>query len=62
MSPETGKTTIWELSHRSSVDSHPAGLERGDEVSAYVVLMQQIDDIDRYVNGYVPAVQPLLLS
>ena len=29
-------------------------------MSAYVVLMQQIDDIDRYVNGYVPAVQPLL--
>ena len=29
-------------------------------MSAHVVLMQQIDDVDRYLNGYVPAVQPLL--
>ena len=29
-------------------------------MSAYVVLMQEIDDLDRYRNGYVPAVQPLL--
>jgi uncharacterized protein (DUF1330 family) len=55
-----GKTTTQELIHRSSVGSRLAGLERGDGMSAYVVLMQQIDDIDRYVNGYVPATQPLL--
>jgi len=55
-----GKTTTQELIHRLSVGSRLAGLERGDGMSAYVVLMQQIDDIDRYVNGYVPATQPLL--
>ncbi len=27
-------------------------------MSAHVVLMQQIDDVDHYRNGYVPAVQP----
>jgi hypothetical protein len=29
-------------------------------MSAYIVLMQEIDDVDRRRNGYVPAVQPLL--
>jgi uncharacterized protein (DUF1330 family) len=29
-------------------------------VAAYFVLMQQVDDIDRYRNEYVPAVRPLL--
>jgi uncharacterized protein (DUF1330 family) len=29
-------------------------------VAAYFVLMQQIDDTDRYRNEYVPAVRPLL--
>ncbi len=27
---------------------------------AYFVLMQQVDDIDRYRNEYVPAVRPLI--
>ena len=29
-------------------------------MSAYIVLMQQIDDVERHRNEYVPAVQPLL--
>ena len=29
-------------------------------MSAYIVLMQQIDDVERYRNEYVPTVQPLL--
>jgi hypothetical protein len=29
-------------------------------MSAYIVLMQEIDDVDPYRNGYVPAAQPLL--
>ena len=29
-------------------------------MAAYFVLMQQIDDTDRYRNEYVPAVRPLL--
>jgi|GEM_PF-4533334 len=30
-------------------------------MSAYIVLMQEIDDVDPDRNGYVPAAQPLLL-
>ena len=29
-------------------------------MSAYIVLMQEIDDVDPDRNGYVPAAQPLL--
>jgi uncharacterized protein (DUF1330 family) len=29
-------------------------------MAAYFVLMQQIDDVDRYMNEYVPGVLPLL--
>jgi uncharacterized protein (DUF1330 family) len=29
-------------------------------MAAYFVLMQHVDDIDRYRNEYVPAVRPLL--
>ena len=41
---------------RSSATRH----ERRDEVSAYIVLTQEIDDVDPDRNGYVPAAQPLL--
>lgn len=29
-------------------------------MAAYFVLMQQVDDVDRYRNEYLPAVRPLL--
>jgi len=29
-------------------------------MSAYLVLMQQVDDVDRYRNEYVPGVRPFL--
>lgn len=29
-------------------------------MAAYLVLMQQVDDVDRYRNEYIPAVRPFL--
>ena len=29
-------------------------------MSAYIVLMQEVDDLDRYLSEYVPGVVPLL--
>jgi uncharacterized protein (DUF1330 family) len=36
------------------------GDTRGGSVTAYLVLMQQVDDVDRYRNEYVPGVTPFL--
>jgi uncharacterized protein (DUF1330 family) len=32
----------------------------GGDMAAYFVLMQQVDDIDRYRDEYIPQVRPLL--